>query len=178
MSQYPPIPPGRILTSGLMMSMLPDIITKDSNEDRPSTTTLANDSDLITTLEANARYHVTFYIHFAAIDTAQFKTAWTVPSGATGGRSALGAAYELASSGTATVQAADGGYHRSGVHGFTTTVRYGSRANAGNQCLALEESYITTASAGTLALQWAQAVSSATATRVGAGSSLIVRRIA
>lgn len=177
MSRYPVLYAGQRLTAPLLSAMLPEIVTKETNEDRAATTTLTTDSDLVTTLEANSKYHVIFYIHFAASDAAQFQTAWTVPASATGGRSAVGAAYQLAG-GALTAAAADGGYHRSGVHGFGTPVRYGSRNNNANQALALEESYITTSSAGTLAFQWAQAVSSATATRVGAGSSLIVHRIA
>ena len=177
MSRYPTIYAGQRLTGSLLRSMMPDIVTKEANEDRASTTTLTNDTDLVATLEANARYHVTFLIHFAALDAAQFQTAWTVPSGSSGVRSAAGAAWTLAG-GAATAQAADGGYHRSGVHAFTTAVRYGSRNSASNQCVCVEEAYVTTSStAGTLALQWAQAVSNATATRVAAGSSLHVRRI-
>lgn len=177
MSQYPSIYAGQRITGTLLRSMMPDIITKEANEDRAATTTLTNDTDLVATLEANARYHVTFYIHFAAIDGAQIQTAWTVPTGSSGVRSAAGAAWTLAG-GAATVQAADGGYHRSGVHAFSTAVRYGTRNNAANQCVAQEEAYITTSStAGTLALQWAQAVSNASATRVAAGSSLHIQRI-
>lgn len=179
MARYPTIYAGQRITGTLMQAMLPDVVWKTANEDRAATTTLANDSDLVATLEANATYHVTMYIHFAAVDAAQFKTQWAVPTGATGNRSALGAAFELASSGAATTQAADGGYHRSGVHGYTTTVRYGTRASATNQALVVEESILTTSStAGTLALQWAQFTSNATATRVAAGSSMHIRRLA
>jgi hypothetical protein len=178
-SQYPTIYAGQRLTGTLLRSMMPDIIVKNTNEDRASTTTLANDSDLVATLEANAVYHVTMYIHFAALDAAQFQTQWALPTGASGNRSANGAAYELASSGAATAQAANGGYHRSGVHGFGTAVRYGTRASATNQALAIEEGVVTTSStAGTIALMWAQFTSNATATRVGAGSSMHIRRLA
>ncbi|MFI2426499.1 hypothetical protein ACH5A7_20785 [Streptomyces sp. NPDC018955] len=179
MARYPSIYAGQRITGTLMQSMLPDVIWKTANEDRAATTTLANDSDLVATLEANATYHVTMYIHFASLEAAQFQTQWAVPTGATGNRSAAGAAYELASSGAATSQAANGGYHRSGVHGFSTSVRYGTRASATNQALALEEAIVTTSStAGTLALMWAQVTSNATATRVGAGSSMHIRRLA
>jgi hypothetical protein len=177
-SRYPSIYAGQRLTGTLLQSMLPDVIVKNTNEDRASTTTLANDTDLVATLEANATYHVVIYIHFAAVEAAQFQTQWAVPSGASGNRSANGAAFELASSGAATAQAANGGYHRSGVHGVATSVRYGTRASATNQALAIEEGVITTSStAGTLALMWAQFTSNATATRVGAGSSMHIRRL-
>lgn len=175
--RYPTIYAGQRLTGLLLQTMLPDIIFKGTNEDRASTTTVANDAELTATLEANAVYHIQFFIHFAAIEAAQFQTQWTVPASATGVRSAVGAAYQLAG-GAATASAADGGYHRSGVHAYATAVRYGTRASASNQAATLEESILTTVSAGTLALQWAQAVSNASATRVAAGSSLHVRRLA
>ena len=178
MSRYPSIYAGQRLTGTLLQSMMPDIIVKNTNEDRPSTTTLANDTDLVATLEANAVYHVVMYVHFAALDAAGFQTQWAIPTGASGNRSGAGAAYPLAGGG-ATAAAADGGYHRSGVHGTGTTVRYGTRNSATNQALTIEEGMITTSStAGTLALMWSQAVSNATATRVGAGSSLHIRRLA
>lgn len=177
MSRYPALYAGERPTADLLLPMIPDVYYKVGNTDRSATTTLADDPDLTTTVEANAVYHVTCYIHFAALDAAQIQTAWTVPAGATGNRSAFGAAFQLAG-GANTAVAADGGYHRSGCHGYATPVRYGSRNNSVFQCLALEESIVTTSSAGTLALQWAQAVSNAGATRVAAGSSLHVRRLA
>ncbi|MFL1903074.1 hypothetical protein ACJWDR_28815 [Streptomyces tauricus] len=175
--RYPLIYSGQRITGLLLQQMMPDVIAKGTNEDRSSTTTLTNDSELVATLEANALYHIQFFIHFAAIEAAQIQTQWAVPASATGVRSAASAAWTLAG-GAATASAADGGYHRSGVHAYTTAVRYGTRASASNQVVAQEESILTTVSAGTLALQWAQAVSNATATRVAAGSSLHVRRLA
>ncbi|MFE7072720.1 hypothetical protein ACFU96_21820 [Streptomyces sp. NPDC057620] len=175
--RYPTLYAGQRLTGLLLQQMLPDVIVKGTNEDRASTTTVTNDAELVATLEANALYHITFFIHFAAIDAAQFQTQWSVPASATGVRSAQGAAWTLAG-GAATASAADGGYHRSGVHAYGTAVRYGTRASASNQALAQEESVLTTVSGGTLALQWAQAVSNASAARVAAGSSLHVRRLA
>ncbi|MEU2730122.1 hypothetical protein ABZ650_20635 [Streptomyces griseoviridis] len=176
MARYPAIYAGQRVTGTLLQSMITDTYTKNTTQTRASTTTLADDPDLTATLEATATYHVVFYIHYAALDTSQLQTAWTVPAGASGNRSAMGAAYQLAS-GAATAAAADGGYARSGVHGYSTAVRYGTRNNASNQCLVIEESVLTTTAGGTLALQWAQALSSATATSLSAGSSLHIRRL-
>lgn len=177
MSRYPAIYAGQRLTGQLLQAAQPDIYTKVTNLDRAATTTVTDDPDLTCALEANATYHVIFYIHFAALDAAQFQTQWTVPASASGVRSAAGPAWTLAG-GAATASAAEGGYHRSGVHAYTTGVRYGTRNSASNQCVAVEESVLTTVGAGTLALAWAQAVSNATATRVAAGSSLHIRRLA
>lgn len=169
MSRYPVLYAGQRLTAPLLSSIIPDRIWKVTNEDRASTTTLAADSDLTTTLEANASYHVLFYIHYAAVSAAGFQTDWTVPSGATAGRSALGAGSTQVSS--------DNVPGRFGVHTYSTATEYGDRASATNQMIAIEEAVVFTTSAGTLALRWAQATSNATATRVGAGSYMEIKRL-
>jgi hypothetical protein len=173
MAQYPTIPAGTRITSGLLMSMLPQTMWKTVNTDRAAATTFADDPDLTVALEANATYHVCFYLHYAALDLARFKTMWTIPSGASGLRSAIGPDQGVSLSGTSA-----GGTGRWGVHAVTTSVTYGTRDSATNQCAAIEEGVVTTTSAGTLALQWAQVTSNATATRLGAGSSLHLRRLA
>lgn len=173
MSQYPTILAGQRITSSLLNSMLWVEVWKTANTDRQSTTTFADDPDLTVTLDANATYRVEMFLHFAALDVARFKTSWTVPSGATGNRSAVGPDQGTILSGTSS-----GGQGRWGVHAFTTSCTYGTRDSATNQCFAQEEATVVTSSAGTLALQWAQATSNATATRLAAGSYMRVRRIA
>jgi hypothetical protein len=169
MSTYPTILAGQRITSGLLTSMLPNIIYKAQNEDRTSTTTLTADSELSIDLEANAVYFIDMEIHYAA-DTGQFKTTWSVPTGATGNRSSLGAA-----SNATSYDNVDG---RFGVHNYGTEVPMGDRNNSGNQVVAIERSIITTSTtAGSLTLMWAQNVSSATITRVAAGSFIIAHRI-
>ncbi|MET7514078.1 hypothetical protein ABZS88_11460 [Streptomyces sp. NPDC005480] len=173
MPRYPSILAGQRINGALLASMLPDVYWKTANLDRASTTTFADDPDLAAPLEAGATYHVTVYLHYAAIDLARFKTMWNVPSGASGLRSAMGPDQGVTLSGTSA-----GGTGRWGVHAFTTSVTYGTRDHATNQCAAIEEGTVTTTSAGTLALQWAQVTSNATAARLGAGSTMHVRRLA
>lgn len=174
MPRYPSIPAGQRLSGALLASMLPDTYWKTANLDRASTTTFADDPDLAAPLEAGATYHVAFYLHYAALDAARFKTMWNVPSGASGLRSAIGPDQGVILSGTSA-----GGTGRWGVHNFSTSVTYGTRdPSATNQCAAIEEGVVTTVSAGTLALQWAQVTSNATAARLGAGSTMHVRRLA
>jgi hypothetical protein len=172
-SRYPSIYAGQRLTGTLLSSMLPNMIQKLANTDRSSTTTLADDPDLTTTLEANARYFVEIELWYAAsTGSTGIRTAWTVPSGVTGNRSALGMAATVSDTTPA-------GVGRWGVHAYTTTVFYGDRQSSTNLSLAKECSMVTTgSSAGTLALQWAQDTSSADACRVGAGSLMRVTRLA
>lgn len=170
MSRYPSILAGARITAGLLSSMIPDVLYKVTSEDRSSTITLTADSDLQATLAANAVYHVTMNIHYATTTAAGFQTDWAVPTGATGGRSSI-------SNGAAQTAFSDvpGNW---GVHNFNTAVNHGNRNSSTNQLWLMEEGLITTTTAGTLALRWAQVTSNAAATRVGSNSVMLVRRLA
>lgn len=172
MSIWPNYTGGQRLTAADLQAGQFIIVTKTANTDRANTTTLADDPDLQFLVAESAVYAIEFRLHFAATTTAGFKTAWDVPSGAAGNKGVQGPGS------SATDTAANNISMRSGVHGFTTTVTYGSRNSATNQCLAYEESLITTSAGGTLALQWAQNTSNATATRLAAGSWARCLRIA
>lgn len=170
MSRYPTLYGGQRLTPALVRQLTADMIWKTANEDRAATTTLTADSDLTTTLEASAAYLVDFELHYATLSLAGFQTDWTVPSGATGGRSSV-------SAGSAQTSYLDvpGNF---GVHAFSTAVSHGDRNSSSNQLWLMERGIVTTTNAGTLAIRWAQDVSNAGNTRVGAGSWLSVKRIA
>jgi len=171
-SKYPTIYAGQRITGTLLSSMIPDVIRKLTATDRASTTTLADDPDLTTTLEANAVYYIEMELWYAATAASGgIKTQWTVPSGVTGNRSALGIGPSV-SSGTPE------GSGRWGVHNYTTSVSYGDRASSTSLLLARETSVVTTSStAGTLALQWAQDVSDAASCRMGVGSLIRITRL-
>lgn len=151
---------------------------KAANTDRASTTTFADDPDLTCPLDANAVYRVEFTLHYASIDqvsgspAGRFKTMWNVPGTWVGNRSAVGPDQGTVLSGTSS-----GGQGRWGVHNFTTACTYGDRDSTVNLATALEEGTVFTTTAGTVALQWAQAVSNASASRLAQGSVLKVTRI-
>ncbi|MCH0555822.1 hypothetical protein [Streptomyces sp. MUM 16J] len=147
-------------------------IYKTSDTTR-TTSTFADDPDFQVALDASSVYRIEMFLHFAAIDAARFKTQWNVPSGASGNRSAIGPDQGQILSGTSS-----GGTGRWGVHGFATDATYGSRDSAANQCFAMEEATVFTSSAGTLALQWCQATTNATATKLAAGSYMRVKKLA
>ncbi|MBA4865905.1 hypothetical protein H1V43_32090 [Streptomyces sp. PSKA54] len=172
MAKYPSTPAGSRITGNLLQSMLPDIVYKNTNEDRSSTTTLTADSELTVALEANSVYLIDMQIHYATMSVAGFKTDWSVPSGTTGNRSALGAGSNGVNS---TADNIDG---RFGVHNYPTVVIYGDRDSSTAQLVAIERSILTTSTtAGNLTLRWAQETSNAAATRVGAGSFIIAWRL-
>lgn len=173
MSQYPDIGGADDFVVETLRQMMPSYAFKTSGESRASTTTIADDSDLIVPVEANAIYFIRFTVHAAAVLASDIKTAWSAPSGATGNRSVLGPGS------TASDANADNIAIRMGVHGLTTEITYsGVRNSNGAQFLIIETSLITTAgTAGNVAFRWAQATSGATATIVQSGSWAEYRRV-
>jgi hypothetical protein len=101
--------------------------------------------------------------------SGDFKTAWVVPSGATGLRYALAAA-----SAATTVSSAS---MITTVVNFTAAITSACQATtvySGHQELLL----ITTTSSGLMQFQWSQGSSFATATTLKAGSIMRIRKVA
>lgn len=163
---------GRTVASTATPIGVPRFAWKTANLDR-TTATLSDDPDLTMQLDANAVYRIEFRLHHAAVDTVRFRTQWTVPSGATGNRSAIGP-----DQGVILSSGSSGGTGRFGVHGFTTACIYGSRNDNALQCVSIEEGTVFTTTAGTCAIQWAQSTASATFTRLAQGSFMRVTRLA
>jgi len=173
-SKYPVIEVGDPWTADLANSMLADTTYKSTATPRTNNT-LADDPDLVTpTLVANGVYLVEFSIRYAttAVATTGIKTAWNVPAGVLSTNKEV-----LGAGSTQTDGSADNDGGRFGVHGYATTIQYGTRGSASLQLRAYEAStVIMGATAGTVALQWAQVTTSATASVVSAGSYVKVTR--
>jgi hypothetical protein len=162
--------PGTLVVGG---QYFPVTMYRTTNLDRASTTTFAADPVLQASLAANAVYLVEVYLNYGALAAADIKTQWTAPAGATGNRAVMGPGS------TAANASADNISMRSGVHSFTTSVTYsGVRDSQSNLSIATETSIVTTTTAGTLSLDWAQVTSNATGSRMGAGSWMRVTRLA
>lgn len=174
MSQYPAIFAGQRITAALLTSTLPLDAYKTTSTVRTSTTAFADDPDLILALEANATYWVEMWIKYAAVTAEQFKTTWTVPVGAGGGRSRIGVSSTVSDTGSGG-PAGDGVF---GHHQFATSITYGTRNSASNLSVAYEQGSVITTTAGNLALSWAQGAAGAAGTMVGSGSYIRARRIA
>ncbi|PBC72237.1 MULTISPECIES: hypothetical protein [unclassified Streptomyces] len=165
------------VTGSVMAQNTPYLVSKPINTDRISTTTRTADPHLTVSLLANATYIVEFHLYTGGSSFALTVTEWLVPSGATGLKGAMGPA-SSATETTAGNNNADGIAMRSGSHGFSTTVTYGRRNVNTNLVYAIETGTVTTTSAGTLALGWAQSTSSTTFNRMGLGSWMRAVRIA
>lgn len=172
-NNYPNWQAGDPITASALNYTQGEVIVKPSTTDRPSTTTVTDDPHLTTTLDANATYSVELHLKVAGLAAADIKTNWTVPSGASGTRNVRGAG-----TGSTTDSNADNATMRTGVHNFSTDVVYNNIRNTVNSAYVTETGVVTTTSAGTLALSWAQNSSNATATSVVAGSIMTVKRIA
>lgn len=155
---------GQKATAADLAAAQPLIAYKTASTDRSSTVTFTDDPELTFALAANAVYIVEFFMFYAG-NTGLMQTKWTVPSGSSGNRSAMGP-------GSAAVDANSNNISmRSGVHAYATAVLYGNRGTGSlNQSIAVETALVTTLTSGTCAISWTQGTSNAAATRMGAGS--------
>lgn len=157
----------RILAS-FLNSIAPMNAVRSSTQSVSSSTTLVNDDTLFLALAANATYNVELLLLYSGgtMNSSDMKWGFTLPSGASGagetshltpGNVYANQATNLTASGSANACATGG---------------------AGTAFAAKTTATIFTTGAGTLQLQWAQNTSSATATIMGIGSSLVAWRLA
>jgi len=115
-----------------------------------NSTTLTADADLTVTLAANTTYEIEFWLIFFTNVACDLKTAWSVPAGATGLKSCVGATDNAATYTSRTDTRA-----RVGAHSFTTSTTYQLEIGDLAQ-LCWERGIVTTTSTGSLTIQWAQ----------------------
>lgn len=175
---------GEVVTAALMNAEIRDqmsalrsaeeVVLKTAAEALPSSTTMQNDNHLLASLAANALYKLTARLAVTGSASGDFKMAWTLPTGAT-----APARFCRGPSVSTTGSTADSTLTRLSMlaNGHSVQVNYGV-FNTSDPTFVEEILYIdTAATAGTAQLQWAQNVSSATATTVEAGSFIECRRI-
>jgi hypothetical protein len=160
----------RILAS-FLNSIAPLNAVRSSTQSVSSSTTLVNDDTLFLALAANATYNVELLLLYSGGTqlSSDMKWGFTLPSGASG----AGETSHLAISGGSAVYANQAtNLTASGSANVCAT------GGAGTAFAAKTTATIFTTGAGTLQLQWAQNTSSATATIMGIGSSLVAWRLA
>lgn len=139
-------------------------MVKNANEDRSNTTTLANDNTLVITTLANTNYIVRMYVAFTSTSaTPDFKwqiaTTGTIASEARGNQIYTNGLDINTSPPTQVVFRDNGG-----------TAATAANANTGTGWLQIWFTLLTGATTGTIAFQWAQGTSDATAMTVLRGS--------
>jgi hypothetical protein len=165
MAKFPVLFAGQRFTATLAGQMEPDYYRKTSATTRASTTTTTSDPDLSIPVDANTIVICEFFIKYATTTAAGFKTLWNVPSGTSGNRQVQGLGTGAVDNSTTSFTA------RSGVHGFGTSITYGSRNDVSLQVWAYEWAEVTVgATAGAVAIGWGQNASTAVNTAVFAGS--------
>lgn len=167
---YPDISAGEDITAGLLTSMLPVIVPKEATEPLSASTTMQNDDELFASVAASATYAVMLHLFHDADVTGDIKIGWSGPTGATMNWGAVVAHVNETSSGTVTAVSMQ-------TRLISETQDIGGGASTGTYSV-VHGTLITSTTAGTLNFQWAQRVSSATATNVRAGSMLILHRSA
>lgn len=167
---YPVFTAGQRLTAALLSAMQPTVVAMTADQSLTNSTTLTNVSELTFSMAASAKYELLVMIYATGSTTGDLQTNWSVPSGASGLKACWGP--------TAGSTDRTNTSMRSGAHGLTTAVAYGtSSTSAGIACM--ERALVTTNASGTWQLQFAQnTLDASNATRLFAGSYVLARRVA
>lgn len=164
---YPTILAGQKVTASLLTSMEMVTVVKAANQAVTSSTTLVNDNELFLSVAASAVYQLDGWIPYdGAFSAGDFKTDWSVPTGATmlwspNGPSTGGSALYTSNTVAAGTTVSIGTY---GTGGAYTSASVRGRL-------------VTSTTAGTLQFKWAQNSSNATATTVYAGAWIRLLRV-
>lgn len=169
MSQFPTIPAGKIITSGLLMSMLPEWVGKTTSTPRTSTATVAPDPELQAPVVASAEYTFWGYIRYSGGQTGDFKAQFTGPAGSTGSWAAR----------VMNVSDIDQSDPSNATRvALNSPKSIGCISTTAAQTIQFTGRMYTAGTAGTFSFDWAQDTSNATATSVEADSFFFLRRVA
>lgn len=151
------------------------IAHKASTEDRASTTTLANDTDLVVAVSANTTYIVEGYIGSYSVDIGGVRTRaqwdFTLPAGASGEYGFWGASNgSAAGNGVRTYSGGDN------VLSWTTNVVLSGPSTAYTTHW-IHGTLVVGGTAGNFQFRWAQATSSANISQIFAGSFLMLTSV-
>jgi hypothetical protein len=160
---------GEVVTASRINSWFINTLyaAKTATESVVSSTAFQDDDDLTVAVEANCVYDLAVVLNYDGHVSGDFKSQTVLPAGATIAGQVVGIHSGAASANDVYTTAWDGGAVNAGGLGAGTTCAWSGRG------------LLTVAgTAGTCKLQWAQIFSHATATRLFAGSYLVLRRVA
>lgn len=144
-------------------------VRKSADESVTSSTALQNDDHLTLAIAANETWALEYILFLSGADAGDFKSALSVPAGATGWRGGIGPGV------AATSGESDGRFTVKGD--FTNDLIFGTNVTDTVTAL-IRTIVINGANAGNVVLQWAQNTSNGTATQVRQNSHLLARRVA
>lgn len=167
---FPTFPAGHEPTAGEMQAILPLYVRKGADQSVTSSTALVNDSALFQSVLANATYEMYAFLIYDGASGTNLKIAFYGPSGAT---------LDWMQDGNTGGNTSAGGTTWWGYNTISTNNSTYGTVGAGSK-LACRPSglLITSSTAGTFGLQFAQGGSNATAVHVFTGSWMILRRVA
>ncbi|MVO84201.1 hypothetical protein GPA10_05290 [Streptomyces sp. p1417] len=168
---YPTPLAGQRLTASLLRSMQPMTVRKTADESRSATTTLATDTHLVVSVEASAVYTMTGWIKYFADPTPDIKIFFSTPTGCLGEWAWMMPGSSTSATGTA-------GYSIRTETNDIASFRTGYGTSDSIHYTPVSGLFRVGSTAGSIALQWAQNTSSATATTLYTDSWLSYQRIA
>ena len=150
-------------------------VYKSADEARSSTTTLADDSDLLTSLAANSKYIVELDVWVETSATPDFKFDINFTGTTTSAKTSCWYPNAATASVNAGATTTASGCYLSAVlnsaHAFNVSATQ-------TICLQIKVNIETGASAGVLSFRWAQNTSNATAVTVTRDSTMIAKKVA
>jgi hypothetical protein len=151
---------GQRLTAAALNAAIGLTARKAANTARALTTTLTADPDLTIPVLANSSYLVTIFLLYngAATNTGDLKFGFSVPSGASLPGGVIGVANPLA-------------VFTNSLTASSVLVSYGNGTGNPLWC-GVTATLLTSSTAGSLTLTWAQNTSNGTATTLMTGSSM------
>ena len=169
MSQFPAVAAGQRLTADVVGQMLPFWAVKGGGTGRTSTTTLADDPDLLLTLPGSGTFAFELFLNYTGgtLGSSDLKMAMVYS-----GTSSYGVWAVNGINTTATTQANMGG-NGTGAAGTITV------GTSGGTFLTVDiKGLLVATSSGTLSLQWAQNTSSGTAVTLRQGCWMRITQLA
>lgn len=181
--QYPTLAGGQRITASLLRSMLPQTVRKTADTARTATTSRTADPHLAFDAVANGVYIFTGYLKVDGDNAGDISLQLTVPSGAAGEMLTWGAGNNVIGSTAApalqsNVSDARGYMIRTETMDVNAARTFGLLGAGTSMGLIVKGTVRMSTTAGTVSIDWAQAVSSATATTIYTDSWLEFQRIA
>ncbi|MEU5596810.1 hypothetical protein [Streptomyces sp. NPDC020298] len=180
---YPTFLAGQRLTASLLRSAQVQCLRKTADTSRSATTTQTADPHLQMDVVAGGVYTIWGWLKYDALAAADFVVGFSYPTGSLGEWVGVGGGTTVTSStaggGTQQDAVSTWGYNvRLETTDIPATRTYGGLGVGNTLTVDIKATFRIGATAGTLALTWAQSSSSATATTVYTDSWLNVQRTA
>jgi hypothetical protein len=178
---YPTPLAGQRLTASLLRSMQVQCLRKTSDTSRSATTTQAADPHIQMDVVAGGVYTLWGWLKYDALAAADFVMGFSYPTGTLGEWTGFGGGTTVTSAtnagGTQQDAVSTWGYNvRLETTDVINTRTYGGLGVGNTLTVQVNGTFRIASTAGTLALTWAQSVSSATATTLYTDSWLNVLR--